>query len=175
MCSGPTRRPATRFNQIRRPPFSATHATERSNRVFVHTVCAKDDKVGSEIALVLACLQENAKVGIKKWGPKFLFEIRFMRGHKWFVLEVRSPAESFVFESFAVDVGVIICRLRFQSLSRRLSSASGKFLKAWSPVTANVTCSLDPEITVDLRSLRLLFGRKWRQGRDFIFSLAASI
>ena len=45
---------------------SKTHATEIGNRVFVHIVYVKDDKVGSEITLVLACLQENAKVGIKK-------------------------------------------------------------------------------------------------------------
>ena len=42
------------------------HATEIGNRVFAHIVCVKDDKVGSEITLVLASLQENAKVGIKK-------------------------------------------------------------------------------------------------------------
>ena len=76
MCDGHTRRPATWFHQIRRPSFSTTHATERSNRVFVHIVCVKDDKSGSEITLVLACLQENAKVGTKKWWPKCLFEIR---------------------------------------------------------------------------------------------------
>ena len=33
---GPTRHPATWFNQIRTPSFSTTHAIERSNRVFVH-------------------------------------------------------------------------------------------------------------------------------------------
>ena len=57
------------LNQIRRPSFgtfSKTDATEIGNRGFVHIVCVKDDKVGSEISLVLTCLQENAKVGIKK-------------------------------------------------------------------------------------------------------------
>ena len=77
VCRGPTRRPATWFHQIRRPSFSTTHATEGSNRVLVHIICVKDHIVGSEITLVLACLQENAKVSIKKkrW-PNFLFEIR---------------------------------------------------------------------------------------------------
>ena len=39
-------------------------------------------------------------------------------------------------------------------------------------LTANVTCSLNLESSQLTFSL---FGRKWRQGRDFIFSLAASI
>ena len=33
-------------------------------------MCVKDDKGGSEVTLVLACLRENAKIGIKKWCPK---------------------------------------------------------------------------------------------------------
>ena len=43
---------------------------------------------------------------------------------------------------FCGETGVIICRLRFQSMSRRLSPASGK---CWYFMTANVTCSLDLE------------------------------
>ena len=41
-------------------------------------VCVKDDKGGSEITLVLACLQENAIVSMKKKKSmaKFLLEIR---------------------------------------------------------------------------------------------------
>ena len=35
---------------------------------FLNIVCVKDDKVGSGITLVLACLLENAKVGIKSVG-----------------------------------------------------------------------------------------------------------
>ena len=74
--SGPTRRPATWFYQIRRPSFSTTHATERSGRVLVHIVCVKDDKVGFEITLALACLQENAKVA--KVMAKILFETQYL-------------------------------------------------------------------------------------------------
>ena len=70
---------------------------------------------------------------------------------------------------FCGETGVIICRLRFQSMSRRLSSASGKCCYF---MTANVTWSLDQE------SPQLTFGRTWRQRCHVsyvIFSLAASI
>ena len=59
---------------------SVQHMPQKEVTKFLYTsnqiVCVKDDKGGSNITLVLVCLQENAKVGIKKWWPKFLFEIR---------------------------------------------------------------------------------------------------
>ena len=44
------------------PQKEVTEFLYASNQI----VCVKDDKGGSEITLVLACLQENAKVGLIK-------------------------------------------------------------------------------------------------------------
>ena len=49
---------------------SVQHMPQKEVTEFLYTsnqiVCVKDDKGGSEITLVLVCLQENAKVGIQK-------------------------------------------------------------------------------------------------------------
>ena len=49
---------------------SVQHMPQKEVTKFLYTsnqiVCVKDDKGGSNITLVLVCLQENAKVGIKK-------------------------------------------------------------------------------------------------------------
>ena len=49
---------------------SVKHMTQKKVTEFLYTsnqvVCVKDDKGGSEITLVLACLRKNAKIGIKK-------------------------------------------------------------------------------------------------------------
>ena len=49
---------------------SVQHMPQKGVTAFLNTsnqiVCVKNDKGGSEITLVLVCLQENAKVGIKK-------------------------------------------------------------------------------------------------------------
>ena len=51
-------------------PHSVYHMAQKEVTEFLYTsnqiVCIKDDKGGSEVTLVLACLRENAKVGIKK-------------------------------------------------------------------------------------------------------------
>ena len=57
-----------------RSSFSTTQDTELNSRAFE----SFDDKGDSEIILVLACLQENAKVGTKKvmakmFVPRFVF------------------------------------------------------------------------------------------------------
>ena len=57
------------------PQKEVTEFLYASNQI----VCVKDDKGGSEITLVLVCLQENAKVGIKRWWPNFLFGIRLIQ------------------------------------------------------------------------------------------------
>ena len=55
------------------PQKEVTEFLYTSNQV----VCVQDDKGGSENPLVLACLQENAKVGIKKVMAKIFVQDPF--------------------------------------------------------------------------------------------------
>ena len=48
------------------PQKELTEFLYTSNQI----VCVKDNKGGSEITLLLACLRENVKIGIKKVMPK---------------------------------------------------------------------------------------------------------
>ena len=49
------------YHSVQHMPQKEVTELYTSNQI----VCVKDDKGGSEITLVLVCLQENAKVGIK--------------------------------------------------------------------------------------------------------------
>ena len=78
MCDGHTRLQPLDLTKLG-DYHSVQHMPQKEVTELLYTanqiVCVKDDKGGSEITLVLVCLQENAKVGIKKRWPKFLFEI----------------------------------------------------------------------------------------------------
>ena len=66
---------------------SVQHMPQKEVTEFLYTssqiVCVKNDKNGPEITLILAFLQDNAKIGMKKRWPKVLFEIRLTQYVFW--------------------------------------------------------------------------------------------